>query len=116
MKKLFLALMLFLAFNVQNFAFTTIVNLDVAILETDNNSAVLLDGDLDEAPSVMEVQNLDKNDENTDQCCTNCSVITITCHCGASFRAQFCQGGCCPHPSLDRFVLDLCNQACKDFI
>ncbi len=38
MKKLFLALMLFLAFNVENFAFTTIVNLDVAILETDNNN------------------------------------------------------------------------------
>ncbi len=118
MKKLLLILTLLLALSTQNFALNTIEKTDVVTLGKDDKTVVSQYKNLDETNAATEVQSIEESGSNAtcETCCTNCTVITINCHCGASFRAQYCEGGCCPHPPLAGWVLDLCDQACKNYI
>lgn len=112
MKKLLFVLCMFMVIGVQGFATTAIVKIDVRTVENVDMYTVL-DVDL-EAISTGEMKSTGENDKNKDceTCCTNCSIIPVTCHCGVGFLVQYCKGGCCPHPPLETWVMDLCEQAC----
>ena len=126
MKKFFLTLIIGVFAISFSFSANTILaerpptDVGLSLLNMDNHSqtqqlAVLRDN-LEKVSLVIEMQKSEEGEEDSEEirpCCWNCSIITINCHCGVSFSAQYCKGKCCPHPAdVGSYAMDLCVQAC----
>lgn len=119
MKKLLFVLFLFVGLSLPGFAATAMESVDF-IADVNEVVDTTLNNDSENATDKDETKNDTVDAENMDSeedtgCCpsSNCAAYVVLCTCGATFEAQWCSGGCCPHnPNYDDYFNGLCIQAC----